>query len=97
MGAPVRSSRRHARHAVQHSRRMTSSPEQEYDAIAEAYYPVELKNRTKFSLLEDSPTAEVVVNENRRPSCLKKTPRRDTPPSDQSSPSLSTSVLHQLR
>ncbi|XP_034246793.1 uncharacterized protein LOC117648394, partial [Thrips palmi] len=93
VGVQARSSRRHR------GRRMTSSPEQEYDAIAEAYYPAELKNCAKFSLLEESPTAEAasVASEQRRPSCLKKTTRRDTPPSDQSSPSLSTSVLHQLR
>lgn len=79
------------------------SPEQEYEAIVDAYYPQEFKNRAKFSLLEESPPAEgpagepACPQEARRPSCLKKVLRKDTPPSDQSSPSLSTSVLHQLR
>lgn len=33
-----------------------SPPERDYEAIADAYYPAELKNRTKFSLLQESPT-----------------------------------------
>ncbi|XP_052130312.1 uncharacterized protein LOC113214573 isoform X2 [Frankliniella occidentalis] len=93
---PTSTSRLVARHF---DRRRTSSPEQEYEAIAEAYYPVELKNRAKFSVPEESPpeAPAASVTEARRPSCLKKTQRRDSTPSDQSSPSLSTSVLHQLR